>query len=234
MPKEFAVTLGKYGEHYAGSTGFIAEWAVGDYAHSFGGSSWNVIGCQGSWDAPVELLALDLQDPRLSLQLQGGIAQLPLVSYVNLSVMPQRQTYHINQDQRQVNVFHVSDGDSEMLEERHRLPTPFPSRRLALREMKPSELPVDEASYWTACDSFAGGEAFIRVAGPPVWMQGVEEIKCRSCSGEMEYIASIGYENYAKPCGLLPDSVPFFLGEFASYFFLCGRCMQVEVACQST
>jgi hypothetical protein len=228
------VPYGTYGEHYAGSLGFIAELGEGDYGHSFGGSSWEVIGCQESWGNPAELIKLDVQDARLSLHLPNAVTELPLVSYFNLTVVPDRQIYHIDCGRRRVEMLQVSEVDAEMLPEQYRLPNPLPRRALTLREMKLSELPVDEPSYWSACESFVGGESLIRLVGPPVWMQDAEEVKCEQCGDEMKYVASIGYERYDNPYGLLTKTQPFFPGEFALYFFICRKCLRGEVVCQST
>jgi hypothetical protein len=80
-------------------------------------------------------------------------------------------------------------------------------------------------------DSFVGETGFIRIGGEPIWVQRREDVAC-DCGGQMTHAASIGYENYDRPSGLLPGGRPFFLGELAFYFFYCGRCDRVMVITQ--
>src|SRR5262245_38034953 len=147
-------------------SGWIATIEPGP--HHFGGSAW-AIQSTNQIDTPVLLLRLDLQDQQLAvLHDQVEMEEIPLCSYINSDRWVNRQLYYINTDSK-ILVEEYSKRFEDCLLGELAFPNPLPERVLSLRAMKPAEIPTDEASYWTACDSFVGGDAFIRVAGPVVW-----------------------------------------------------------------
>ena len=99
-------------------------------------------------------------------------------------------------------------------------------------ECPPKENTSREA-YEKATDTFIGGDGFIRVLGPPVWLFETIKPRCPSCRTKMAYVASVGYESQ-KSAQFLENGRPFFPGEFACYFFLCTRCMITQLRCQPT
>lgn len=221
----------KFGPHLGSLKGWIAELGDELYNHKFGGSSWQVEDTIPLCGNPTLLIVLDLKDPRLQ-ELSGvGSDELPLCSYINCDVWHSPQRFQIYPESRrilligrQATSFSLSDEDA--------FPNPLREKSLILRPMGKSESPLDENSYWEACDSFVGGKAFIRVLGPPLWMTQPEGRKC-SCGKTMKYVAGIGYEQYDNPSGITNDT-PFFIGEGALYFFLCPSCLIEEVISQST
>ena len=102
--------------------------------------------------------------------------------------------------------------------------------------MSRSDWPTDEDTYWQVRGGFAGGQAFIRVLGPPVWMH-IPITETCSCGMPMRYICSIGYE-IERPDGIpLSGFVPgreFYYGAGVLYFFFCERCREMVVQSQST
>ena len=101
---------------------------------------------------------------------------------------------------------------------------PLIERSLKLRMLRDDEEGVDR---------FIGGSAFLRVGGNPLWMQEGEGVSCR-CGRTPEFVAGVGYEQYGRPSGIVSPGLPFFVGELASYFFLCRSCSRVVVVSQPT
>jgi hypothetical protein len=98
--------------------------------------------------------------------------------------------------------------------------------------MNNNEYPLSEQEYWKAVDDFVGGNSFIRILGPPVWLEEPVEVDC-TCGLSTRYISSIGYES-PKDSGGIVGGEPFFIGEGALYFFLCDSCLITTVISQST
>ncbi len=224
----------RYGEQFRGIPGFVAVSGSDGFEHYFGGYSFPVIKGPAKWGKSIQLLTLDLTDPRLSAIKFQGLDELPLVCYLNVTCMPDRQDFQISPRDRRVTVLHVSSTRGELFPEEDRLPNPLPRTALRLRAMTPDEHPLDEESFYAASDTFVGGDAFIRVLGPPIWLYDVEIVKCRKCRQKMTYVASIGYERYDRPSGFISDNRPYFPGEFATYFFLCPLCLVTTVTIQTT
>ena len=226
------IKLPRYGDEFVTTEGWIAELGKGAYRHKFGGEAWRLSNPQGGGELPTLLLTIDFTDPKLSMTKVTGVNELPLFSHVNSDIWLQPQIYQIEPESKVVTVIESQACPSYYLESEDRLPVPLPEKCLTLRPMKRNEVPSDEESFWQACDSFLGGASFIRIAGPPVWLQYVERHHC-SCARLMDYICSIGYESYDQPSGIITDK-PFFIGEAALYFFLCKSCLKIKVTSQSS
>ena len=137
--------------------------------------------------------------------------------------------YEIYPERRSVTL--LSDSVSaEPLDEIDLFPNPLPERQITLIKMDPEDYPINEETYWKACDRFLGSSSFIRILGPPLWLQWVEEPSCE-CGLATNYICSIGYEDYKNPSHIIPNR-PFFIGEAALYFFFCQECLKVVVTSQ--
>jgi hypothetical protein len=227
----------KYGPHMRdtiGPIGWIAESGENDYHHRFGGSSWNTATATGLdvCDLPALLLTFDLRDPRLNSLSVPYLNELPICSFINSNIWEEKQVYEIIPDTHTVRLVSIDQVDPSDNDEDIRLHLPFPEKDLRLRAMEVEDYPLDEDSYWDNCDKFVNGSSFIRVLGPPIWLQWVEEERCE-CGLTMKYVCSIGYEHNDNPSGLIPDA-PFFIGEGALYFFLCSNCLRIVVISQST
>lgn len=219
----------RYGPRMATPQGWIAKPGEDQFAHTFGGSSWDVSDENNDLPKPALVMTLDLNDPRINLPKIDGLHLLPICSHINCDAWVKTQTYQINPDSRRLSL--VSENDSFFqFDEMDRFPNPLPETRIVLAQMDREDYPINEEMYWTACDRFLGSSSFIRVLGPPVWLQWVDEPVCE-CGLSVEYICSIGYENYQHPGGIIPGK-PFFIGEGALYFFLCPHCLKVVVTSQ--
>jgi len=223
----------RYGPHMGRHRGWIGKLGEEPFLHRFGGQSWGAKAKSGGGNPPpVLLLTLDLSDDRLTSLRSGGsrAQEIPLCGHLNCAELSV-QAYQIEAVSRTVQF--VTDSPSQTDAGGSLLfPVPLPERRIRLVPMENCHLPVDADTYWQACDSFVGGGSFIRILGPPVWLQHSETEQCR-CGRNMDYVASIGYERYDAPAGFL-DKAAFFIGEVAMYFFLCKECMRIHVLSQST
>jgi hypothetical protein len=208
--------------------GYIACPAPGDFAHRFGGQSWRSIDPLQVDAGPALILVLDLRDPRLRGLGMGGMAELPLASYISNSIWTGDQRYQILADKKELLLESRSVASAESLDAKYRLPQPLPERSLVLRDMRPDEDP-SQVGHLPASDTFLGGGSFIRVMGPPIWLEQTLEVRC-SCAADMTYAASIGYEVASDT--LLDE--PFFIGEGALYFFVCCACRRLAVRSQSS
>lgn len=202
-----------------------------EYGHTFGGSSWHINDVNLIEQGPHLIFSLDLTDPKLSLLKQGGISALPVCSYLNCDIWTFPQKYNFDSKSSEV-VF----LDHE-LEPFTRLPAdlafehPLQASIMGLRAMNSVELSVNGEDYWKACDEFLGGRSFIRILGPPLWLQEADDVIC-VCGREAFYFCSIGYEcleDYGFTGGR-----PFFIGEAALYFFICFPCHQITVKSQAS
>jgi hypothetical protein len=218
----------KFGKQYAGVQGWIAQLGTGPFTHRFGGNSWGVSGEDAIM--PSLLLTLDLTDPRLYALKVTGLDQLPLASYVNSDGWAGKQVYQVDPDHRCVRLATREVPVPLGLPSELAFPMPLPEHRLILREMSMSELPIDEDAYWRACDSFLGGQSFLRILGPPLWLQEPEALRC-TCGRDLQYVAAVGYENYDSQDGYISGRA-FFIGEAALYFHLCKACLQIVVISQ--
>ena len=221
--------LPTYGPQMSANGGWIARAGEDKFAHIFGGSSWNVHDVNNHRSQPTLLINLDLEDPRITLPKIAALQSLPLCSHINSDAWTTKQTYQINPATKTVTLV-TESASPEPFNEQDLFPNPLPERRLRLDKMSLEDYPSNEEMYWKACDRFLGSSSFIRVLGPPLWLQWVEEEVCE-CGLPMGYVCSIGYENYDIPSGLIPNR-PFFIGEAALYFFLCPPCLKAVVTFQ--
>jgi hypothetical protein len=94
--------------------------------------------------------------------------------------------------------------------------------------MTAGEIPADDEHYWEACDSFVGGNSFLRVLGPPIWLQWVEEEIC-GCGRVMHYFAGIGYEDW-NSSGTFLEEEPFIGQMRQPRIGVLGRRFVLEAA----
>jgi hypothetical protein len=157
----------------------------------------------------------------------GTTGELPLASYITNSIWDGEQRYRLLPEAKEMRLEFRSIVAPESVEPDYRPKVPLPQRSMMLRWARPEEEP-DRVGALSASDTFVGGESFVRVTGSPIWLQDPLKPRC-SCGAAMVYAASIGYEVEA---GVWDE--PFFIGEGALYFFVCGGCRQVTVLSQST
>ena len=116
--------------------GFIAVPGRSRYRHYFGGRAWETVGCAEGPIQPTQLLTLDLKDPRLSAINASNIDELPLVSYVNLLRVPDRQIFRLGHKNRRIECLYRSKTSLEPLPEDYQFPNPLPKKPLLLRQMR--------------------------------------------------------------------------------------------------
>ena len=208
------------------SSASIVEQGKSSYNHFFGGSAWIPDYPTGAVPPPLLLITLDRRDPKLgALSAESG--EIPLVSRVDgMELEP--QIYSINMQASQV-VFMGKPWNCPV-DPRDALPEPLPLRSVRLRNVMSSEDPLVISKY-DVQDTMLGGEAFIRVGGDPIWLTDGENVVCE-CGKDMQFVASVGYENYDAPSGFIDKNTPFFIGELALYFFICQDCMKMNVLSQ--
>jgi hypothetical protein len=221
----------KYGTYYKNRKGYKVKPGASKYNHIFGGSDWTVVDKSISFDGPELLLTLDLHDPYLDILKRPGLIELPLCSYLNSNIWEDEQIFQIIPENKEIHLISKAITTPNETLEADKLPNPLPRRDVYLEVLNYDESPLDEDSYWDACDMFLGGTDFIRVL-QPLWLQNVEFHKC-TCGKEMIFTACIGYENYEITEGFIGNR-PFFLGEGALYFFLCPECLIIKSTCQSS
>jgi hypothetical protein len=211
--------------------GWIATPGADNFAHCFGGTDWTVIDADEMAGGPTLLLNLDLADPKLANLRIEKLEMLPICSYINIDLWIEPQYFQIKPELCQVVMVRRSSRYTTIFDRNLRYPNPLPRRSISLRPMSDFEMAVSDADHGRAVDSFVGGRSFIRICGPPLWLQDPEAGVC-ICGEKQLFVCSIGYE--------LPDTVgslsdhSFFIGEAALYFFLCGECLILSVISQST
>ena len=223
------------GKPHPGATwgeGYIAQLGRGAYKHRFGGRDWSAEGPLEKLGAPALLVCIDLEDPVLDPLPSFDGNELPLFSYIGHDGLLQRQKYCFRLLERQARCEYV-EGNADPLPPDVRLPTPLQPRSLVLRPMTAIEIPFDEESQGKAWHTSLGGDSFLRIGGPPLWIQDPQDGIC-DCGSECRYIASIGYEAYSRPSGYISQSDPFFIGELAMYFFWCADCKAMWVESDPT
>ncbi|WP_224365427.1 hypothetical protein [Hyalangium versicolor] len=211
--------------------GWIATPGHAHSPHLFGGASWHI---ESANDLVLPTLLLSLDVGRLPEPVSGSsVTCLPLVTYLNCETDSEVQEYRFEERTWRIHWLVGQCKEGRQLPQELRLPAPLPEVRVDLRPMQPQEIPDTEANYWAACDSFLGGEGILRVLGAPLWLTVPLEFHC-SCGRAMKYVASLGYELPDTPSRFLKGGQVLFVGEMAFYFFLCGACLRVRVATQST
>lgn len=221
----------KYGSHFKNKKGYTVKIGKNHYSHCFGGNDWTVLDKNQSLDSPALLLTLDLNDPSLKMLKTAKLEELPLCTYLNCSIWEKEQVFRIIPEKREVELIHKEIINPEIAFDEDKLPNPLPKRDIYLSELNIEDYPLNEDSYWDACDSLLGGVDFIRIL-QPIWLQNTEVQKC-SCGNQMIFTACIGYEDYDISDGFIGHS-PFFIGEAALYFFFCPDCLIVKSTCQSS
>ncbi|WIG80090.1 hypothetical protein KFZ68_08055 [Photobacterium damselae] len=223
----------KFGPQFAERKGYIVEPDnTSGYKHRFGGSSWEVVDDQPVEDGPALLIVLDLSDPKLSGLGISSVNELPICSYINSNIWVQDQVYKVSESTKEVSLLSRKELSAKILDSEDRMPNPLPEKLIDLREMKDSEYPIDEDSYWENTDDFLGGQSFFRVAGAPLWLQEPKKVSC-SCKAEMKYVMSIGYEGWGGPFKYI-ESEPFFIGESALYAYFCDSCSELRIISQTS
>jgi hypothetical protein len=213
--------------------GWIAVLGEGKYKHSFGGTEWTANGpLDDSYGPPVLILTLDLADPRLAEMKpkDKGCRELPLFSYIN-GMVESVQRYMVDHTNHTVRFFKAESLNSTV-EPLAICPNPLPGRKLKLRPKTKSELPTNESTYWKACDTFCGGDGWLRIGGEPLWLH--EPEKHRSSKGRsMKYVAAVGYDaNRNSP--FLDEPRELMFGEMGLYFFVSDDLSEVVVSSQPT
>lgn len=215
-----------------GKGGCIATLGCSEYNHRFGGTSWRIESEPSLIDQPTLLITLDMNDPLISDIRQAAIREVALCSYINSDAWVGRQTYSFDANNRIIRDIDIECQPRLAMPASVVLPNPLLEQPLRLRPMSNDEVPVDEPSYWSACDTFVGGTSFLRIGGPPLWLQDPLDPTC-VCGSACDYIAAVGYESSKCQSGLVPGR-PFFFGEGGLYFFLCKREMHFTVLSQAT
>jgi hypothetical protein len=224
-----------FGPHMAVPGGVILQAGKGEFLHRFGGDSWAAIDPNSVHGGPTLLITLDLSDPLLSELWVPGVNELPLASYINCSVWDGRQVFQWDPVSREVCLIcrEITSHGIDPLADEDRLPDPLPDVSLRSKGMSRADWPLNEDSYWRNYDRFIGSSSsFLRVLGPPLWLQWVQEEEC-SGGHPMKYTASIGYEEADTTKGIVGGR-PFFIGEGALYFFVCLQCKEIVVVSQSS
>jgi hypothetical protein len=225
------VTNNKYGSHFKNIKGYKVKTGHKTYNHCFGGTGWSVVDTKKLFDGPSLILTLDLNDPCVNHLKCHGLTELPLCSYLNCSVWEDEQVFKIIPENKEVHLIDKQIKNPEEAIDEDKLPNPLPRKKIYLEDLNLHEYPLDEDTYWNACDAILGGDDFIRIL-QPVWMQDVETHNC-SCGKQMIFTACVGYEDYEISNGFIGD-IPFFLGEAVLYFFFCTDCLIVKSTCQSS
>ena len=203
----------------------IAELGEGEPGHSFGGTRWKVVSPPDASPPACLFLTLDTRDSRLNLPDVGPY--LPLCSRID-GMSESHDVYSFNHAERIVRF--ESSTWSVPIEPEYLIPTPFEERRLRLRAPTTEEVSRD---YDTIIRTMLGGDGFIRIGGQPLWVLDPVDVTC-DCSGPIQFVASIGNENYGRPSGIVTTSEPLFLGELALHFFLCASSSRIIVVTEPT
>lgn len=219
-----------YGPGYSAPPGAIARPGASPFRHRFGGSSWAVRDPEPIEGGPNLILTLDLADPLLADLAIPGLSELPLCGYVSCDPWQDPQLYRIRPEAQAVDL--VGRGEPATEARSPEFGPPFPESPLRLDPMLPADYPTTEDAYWDAFDPFLRAGGFLRVSGPPLWVDSPMVVHC-SCRRDMRYVAAMGYEGVEPYSGLLGIE-PVYFGEAAFYWFLCAGCLQVAVVAQDT
>jgi hypothetical protein len=222
----------KYGPHMVIDGGSIAEPGEAEYRHRFGGDSWRVTDPHPVFGGPTLLLTLDLADPRLAALRMPGLDEIPLASYLNCDAGNRKQRFRIEPETRTLVMVAREKQVPKSWPEEYWFPNPLPETRIRLRLMTAADWPIDEESHDRIENRFLGGPDFIRVLGPPLWVEeSLEGVKC-TCGKLMRWICGLGYEDSptdpGKPSAFV-GGAGFDNAEAASQFFLCRECREVLV-----
>lgn len=221
-----------YCPHRSEPKGWITQVGKEEYSHRFGGESWTTADPELNDFIFILLLVLDLRDPRLATLRTENLDELPLCSHINCSVWDGKQVFQLDPNAKIVLLVEREINQPESWETG--FPNPLPEKRIKLCPMQDTDYPVTEEQYWQASENFLDGTSFIRVLGPPLWMESVltEEYEhpCCSCGSQMQYVCAIGHQSESSEKYL--GGEPFYIGEGVLYFFLCRSCLRVTVISQ--
>jgi hypothetical protein len=216
----------EYGSHMSMPRGFIVKIGNDQYKHKFGGCSWDIIDNITNYQ-PTLLLVLDKLDPQLST-LELALDEIPICSHINCSAWHGRQQFKIDPLTRSIKLVSLEVSNIESFHTE--LPNPFPEKSVIIRPMNTTDYPVDRDTYSQACERFLNSNDFIRVLGPPLWME-LEQKEICICGTSMKYMCSVGSQ--AHIYGDFIDEINFYIGEGVLYFFLCPNCLLLTVISQS-
>jgi hypothetical protein len=209
--------------------GYLVEPGQEQYHHRVGGISWQAVDPRSAALPPLVLLILDLRDPRLASLHMEGVEELPFALHVNCE-WPERQVYRIEPETRTVRLIYPDTGQPMPLLPAIPFPNPFPETRVHLRDMTAADWPLDWGSLSRLQGEFKSGPHFLRVLGPPIWIEEEMNPTC-SCGAPMLCVGGIGAE--AEWNNYVPGDLLYF-GNGAFYLFLCRRCREVLVMFQCT
>ena len=209
--------------------GYLVELGQEPYRHRVGGTSWQAVDPRSGALPPLVVLILDLRDPRLASLHMEGVEELPFALHVNCE-WPERQVYRIEPETRTMRLVYPEEGQPKPLLPGSLFPNPFPETRVRLRPMTAVDWPLDENARSRLRSEFSGGPHFLRVLGPPIWIEFEEKPTC-SCGAPMPYVGGIGAE--AEWSDYVPGDL-FYFGNGGFYFFLCRRCREVLAMFQCT
>jgi len=219
-----------FGPSYLDRVGGIGLPGNSRFKHRFGGDSWLVDDTTPLEVKPCLILTLDISDPILASLSDTSLNELPLCSYVSCDLCSSPQFYRVDQQLRRVTCLQRSSvpGNAQCGSSTPRLK----EKSLIIQTMTDEDFPTSESAYWRASDLFLGGGRFIRVLGPPLWLDAVEIVQC-NCGRTMKYVCSLGYET-RPPYSQLIENQPVMFGEMGIYWFTCAQCLTIAVITQST
>lgn len=217
-----------YCPSYNQPKGFALVPRIGNYQHRFGGESWKVIDETPFFENPSLLFTLDLRDPRLAPIKNANLGnELPLCSYINSTVMHERQFFEVIPSQLTVKLISKCITKKTTFDNsKYKFPVVLPERLVDLRELKDSEYPVDRDSYEHCLDELNCGEVFCRVLGEPIFYDDRESTDiplCFKCADEMMHVLTIGSETVGRS-DFIPGDTLYF-GDLYLHFYYCGHCL---------
>lgn len=219
-----------FGPQYANhGPGAIATFGASKYRHRFGGMSWEIDDEPCICSGPSVVVELDLRDPLFAGLGTGYCPTLPLISHMACDVWADPQFYRVEPAKRRAKFLERQAPATES--ECPELARPFNKRSLSLVPMAAEDLPTSETIYWNASDKFVGGDRFLRILGPPLWLYAPATVHC-SCGNSMRYFASMGYPSQRDGNG--GQHAEPFIGEGALYWFLCVQCLIMAALSQPT
>lgn len=215
-----------YGPSYDGPRGGIAHFGSGQFNHRFGGDSWMIREAAPIHGGASLVMVLDLSDPLCSMFCENRVGELPIPSYLSCDIWTSPQFYRVDYQHRVITLVERREPVSEVFFPE--LCPPLPESPLILLPMTDLDLPSSEEKYWGVVDMFVGGDRFLRVCGPPLWIDWPLKMMC-DCGREMPYVVGMGYpgSKYESIGGV-------FIGEAVLYWFFCRACNVIGVTCQST
>ena len=221
-----------YGPHWKGMKGYRVVEGISDYNHRFGGEKWKVPTCKNCGEKYHQIFSFDLNDERLKELKIEGLVELPLISCLNCSTVWEPQLFKIDKNKKEVSVLINNDIHGFIQDIELRIPSPLPEVPVTLVDMKEEDIPIDETTYYEIFEIF-GSEYLCRLIGAPLYIQSPIDRECPICHREMNYVATIGSQEFGKVDSLI-SGVDFFLGEMFLYFLFCKYCSVLKTEVQGT